>query len=1010
MSTGDDNLVIQSVHDFGDLSIERIHHLATTLNLTIEEVQTEISRTKDRFNEIQSAVTDSFAGFINDEVKFDTTDPKLIGIGFKNTFLSWINGALPSNEEFQEWQQILEVKKGHVEWLKSLKTSEELIDPSKLKDIKFLEYSDIVSLSEKYNVSLDTVKSSIESTKSWFEEMNGLVTDALIKPQTPDITMYKSYTSKNNFDLNGIINSMSKDGLDSTQIKLGVEELLKPWVELAEENTTLISTIESYTAPKKIDLSERVREIERLTQEINDLRSSITNVTKEEVKPSYLENPIRFLENIKLDLEKLKAKIDELTSSYENTRGVIEGHLKTLNNTPDSNPFKAIEDKAQSLMDAYTDLVNKNKEVMDSINNAINELDPVLSPVDNLKKIRDDNLADFQKGLEKEKETLQNASDSKIAILEQEMENIRSILDSFAGKTKDLTRQIMELRNQQPSKDTAYQALKSSIQNISDSNIIEENYSEYYNILQKEHEEKLAMIDEELSAKQQALDDYKQMLEDIAAKAKETIHNMTMSEDAALSFGEREAYIKSEIQTARANKDYSKEIDFIQEYNGLMREGYASGDKYIEAFHSNIARLRELEKVQASADNVTKLSGDVTLAEAKKMEANEAYAAQLISLRELINGTAHMGVKMDEVKLEVQTEKDALVAALAALDESLKVEEARLNEILKTELITLRDQTRENQERQESVLKLETDRELNLLLGESKKVYDLELLKLQAQIDNTNILLLNQGYFESLITTAKETTQSINLLPDNFGRVVENAILRETPADLSQLTQLREMTTLLKVIADKSPIINVNATIPTEAVTKVASIQQTSTAAVTKVASIQQTSTAVAPKVTPVQPAVMSSQVQIPKSIQTDVAALKNELDRAQRYGKTLFGGSVEAREKNNVYIAELEKRLKAMGSYEVGTSYVAENQVAEIHKGEIIVDPKSSEVLRKYGIKVEPMKVNQPGDNLNLNKVENLLERQLDVQIKTLVATNKIGAPKASERLPPREVKSIRR
>lgn len=47
---------------------------------------------------------------------------------------------------------------------------------------------------------------------------------------------------------------------------------------------------------------------------------------------------------------------------------------------------------------------------------------------------------------------------------------------------------------------------------------------------------------------------------------------------------------------------------------------------------------------------------------------------------------------------------------------------------------------------------------------------------------------------------------------------------------------------------------------------------------------------------------------------------------------------------------------LKAAGipGFAIGTSYVPEDMTANIHKGEIIIDPASSNVLRKYGINVQ--------------------------------------------------------
>jgi hypothetical protein len=43
------------------------------------------------------------------------------------------------------------------------------------------------------------------------------------------------------------------------------------------------------------------------------------------------------------------------------------------------------------------------------------------------------------------------------------------------------------------------------------------------------------------------------------------------------------------------------------------------------------------------------------------------------------------------------------------------------------------------------------------------------------------------------------------------------------------------------------------------------------------------------------------------------------------------------------------------VASYAVGTSYVPQDQLAMVHEGEMVVDAKSAELMREYGIGAAP-------------------------------------------------------
>ncbi|MDH5612225.1 MAG: hypothetical protein OEY66_07195 [Gammaproteobacteria bacterium] len=82
------------------------------------------------------------------------------------------------------------------------------------------------------------------------------------------------------------------------------------------------------------------------------------------------------------------------------------------------------------------------------------------------------------------------------------------------------------------------------------------------------------------------------------------------------------------------------------------------------------------------------------------------------------------------------------------------------------------------------------------------------------------------------------------------------------------------------------------------------------------------------------------------------------------------------------------EKRT--LSSFDVGTSYVPNDMTANIHQGEVIIDPQSSDILRRYGIQVSG-----GGDSRmveTLNRIERLLsENSGDLRLTVVTADGKV-------------------
>jgi len=72
--------------------------------------------------------------------------------------------------------------------------------------------------------------------------------------------------------------------------------------------------------------------------------------------------------------------------------------------------------------------------------------------------------------------------------------------------------------------------------------------------------------------------------------------------------------------------------------------------------------------------------------------------------------------------------------------------------------------------------------------------------------------------------------------------------------------------------------------------------------------------------------------------------------------------------------------------SFDVGTPYVEKDMRADVHEGEIIIDPASADFVRKYGIRVQATPAKEgSGDNTEVVSLLNILIQE----IRTLNASN---------------------
>jgi chromosome segregation ATPase len=97
-------------------------------------------------------------------------------------------------------------------------------------------------------------------------------------------------------------------------------------------------------------------------------------------------------------------------------------------------------------------------------------------------------------------------------------------------------------------------------------------------------------------------------------------------------------------------------------------------------------------------------------------------------------------------------------------------------------------------------------------------------------------------------------------------------------------------------------------------------------------------------------------------------------------------GELIAALDRVNTYtpVTTEEQNKNELPSFDTGSQEIPKDMVANVHKGEIIIDPKSSNVLRNYGIKIEVSKSSSDSSQgkTDMSKVEKLLEALLQVSV----------------------------
>ena len=77
--------------------------------------------------------------------------------------------------------------------------------------------------------------------------------------------------------------------------------------------------------------------------------------------------------------------------------------------------------------------------------------------------------------------------------------------------------------------------------------------------------------------------------------------------------------------------------------------------------------------------------------------------------------------------------------------------------------------------------------------------------------------------------------------------------------------------------------------------------------------------------------------------------------------------------------IGSVTTAINGVGSFDVGTGYVTRNGLAQIHEGEMIIDPATSASFRRYGIPLQPVSglgSDSQGTIDRLERIERVLER----------------------------------
>jgi hypothetical protein len=98
----------------------------------------------------------------------------------------------------------------------------------------------------------------------------------------------------------------------------------------------------------------------------------------------------------------------------------------------------------------------------------------------------------------------------------------------------------------------------------------------------------------------------------------------------------------------------------------------------------------------------------------------------------------------------------------------------------------------------------------------------------------------------------------------------------------------------------------------------------------------------------------------------------------------------------DNIYKDNLTRQGYKLPSFDVGTSYVRGDQIAQIHDTEMIIDPQSSNVLRKYGINVNSNNLSNDDIIVELRKMSARLE---SIEKSTKISSNVLNESQYGQR-----------